>query len=529
MYTLLIKNGKVIDGSGNSSYKADIAINGRHIAAIEPDICEKAKQIIDADGLVAAPGFIDIHSHTDASIFANPLSDSKLLQGVTSEVTGNCGIGLFPVNPVLRDELSEYLETHSFTLHSTEITWTDLSEYAKVLTDLDLGVNLLPLVPHGVLRSAVMGFEDKKTTTSELEKIEWLLETALKQGAWGMSAGLIYPPGSFADTEELVVLGKILARFDAIFSIHIRGESGKLLKAIKEAIYVGRESGAKIEVSHLKAMGKSQWGLGEKLLNILAKARSKGIDIGADQYPYEASSTALTAIVPRWAHSGGIAKLLKRLTNPDLLPRIKKEIAQEIDNRGGAHCILIASTATDKNSHCNGKTVDIIAEEWGITQVDSVVKLLIEEKCAVSAVYFSMLAEDVKTILADKTVAIGSDGWGLCAESDNAKAVHPRSYGTFPKVLGEFVREEQLLPLETAIYKMTGLSANRLGLRNRGLLRQGFAADITIFDPNTVASRSKFTDPHKYPSGIEYVIVNGSLAVKNGKLTDKAAGKVLLK
>lgn len=529
MCTLLIKNGKVVDGSGNYGYEADICISEGRIVDIKPDICEKSEKVIDADGLVVAPGFIDIHSHSDASIFDNPLSDSKLLQGVTSEVTGNCGIGLFPVNTALRNELSEYLSSHSYNLDPTEITWTDLKGYAKVLDDLDLGVNILPLVPHGILRSVVMGFEDKKASLLELKKMEGLLETALEQGAWGMSAGLIYPPGSFADTEELVALSKVLAKFDAIFNMHIRGESEKLLDAIKEAIYVCRESSAKIQISHLKAMGKDQWGLGKKLIDILSKARKEGLNIGADQYPYAASSTALTAIVPRWAHSGGIGKLLERFADPDQMLQIKKEIKKEIENRGGADCILIASTASERNSICNGKTVETLSKKWGIPPVDVVVKLLIEERCAVSAVYFSMSEEDVKTIIANETVSVGSDGWGLCAETNKDKSVHPRSYGTFPRVLGKYVRKEKLLPLETAVYKMTHLTAKRLGLEDRGLLRKGFVADITIFDPDTIIDRSEYTNPHKHPDGIEYVIVNGQIAVENGKLTGKAAGKVLLK
>lgn len=529
MHTLLIRNGHVIDGTGSSGYKADIAIDEDNIVDIKPQIDETAKKTINAEGLVVSPGFIDIHSHVDASIFSHPLSNSKLLQGVTSEVSGNCGIGIFPVNPVLKEKLAAYLETHNFDLPSEGITWTDLKEYAGYLSKLDLGVNIIPLVPHGILRSAVMDFDDRTPSAQELDEMKRLLETALNQGAWGLSTGLIYPPGSFANTEELIALAEVLSKFDAVYSSHIRSESGQLLEAIEEAIEIGRKSGARVQISHLKAMGQPQWGLGGKLLDLLERARKEGVDVSADQYPYEASSTALTALLPQWAHSGGIDKLLERLEDPELLPRIKDEIQEEMNVRGGPDCVLISTTVTEKNSNCNGKTVETIAKEWNLNPVDTVVKLLLEEKGAINAVYFSMDKKDLATILADKNVSVGSDGWGLCAKTDGAKAVHPRSYGTFPRILGHYVREEKLLSLETAIYKMTGLAANRLRLKDRGLIRKGYKADITIFNPDTIKDKSEFTDPHRYPEGIEHVIINGKIAAEQGKLTGIGAGKVLLK
>ncbi|HHY36862.1 MAG TPA: D-aminoacylase [Firmicutes bacterium] len=527
MYTVLIKDGEVFDGTGREAFRADIALQGDRIAAIGPEIMEPAELVIDAGGLAVAPGFIDIHTHTDATIFSCPLSTSKLLQGVTSEVIGNCGVGAFPVNPKYKGELLEYLKIHGFSFPSQGITWKDLAGYTAALAELALGPNLLPLVAHGALRGAVVGFGNQKPTATMQARMEQLLAAALEQGAWGLSAGLIYPPGSFADTEELIGLARVVKDYDGIFSLHIRGESQSLRQSLEEAIRIAGESGARVQVSHLKAMGRPQWGMGRECLARLQQARAAGIDIGADQYPYAASSTSLTALVPQWAHSGGVGQLLQRLADPELVGRIKEEIAREISLRGGPERIKITGVASWPTADMVvGKTLDQIAAAWKLSPAAAVVRLLQEEKGVVNAVYFSMEEEDVKTILASENVGVGSDGSGMAREK--GKTTHPRSFGTFPRVIGPCVREG-VLTLALAVYKMTGLNARRLGLKDRGLLRPGFAADLTLFDPATVCDRADFSDPQQYPAGIEYVLVNGRLAVCRGALTGVAAGRVLLK
>ncbi|MCX5906634.1 MAG: amidohydrolase family protein, partial [Deltaproteobacteria bacterium] len=318
MDSFLIRGAMVIDGSGQPPFRADVLTAGNRIRAIGPEVKEPAETVIEADGLVLSPGFIDIHSHTDGTIFKHPLSESKLLQGVTTEVIGNCGIGAFPVNPERKKLLMDYVKMLDFHLPPAGLDWTDFAHYADRLEGLGLGLNLMPLVGHGTLRIAAMGSDDRAPSPIELKQMEDLLAEMLRQGAWGMSTGLIYPPGSFAKTEELIALGKVLARFGALYTSHIRGESGTLMQALDEAIRIGSEGGVRVEISHLKAMGKDFWGQGKEVLAKLEKARQEGVDIMADQYPYEATSTSLTAMVPQWAHAGGVAELLKRLAAPEL-------------------------------------------------------------------------------------------------------------------------------------------------------------------------------------------------------------------
>src|SRR5512136_2923222 len=306
MPSFFIRGALVIDGSGGEPFRGDIAVKNGLITEVSPSIKGGGKAVIEADGLVAAPGFIDIHSHTDLTIFKHPLAESKALQGVTTEVIGNCGIGAFPVIQERKSVLIDYLKMHDFYLPSDVLSWNNFSQYADRLDRIGLGLNLAPLVAHGTLRIAVLGAEDRAPSNRELEKMKNLLNDSLEQGAWGLSTGLIYPPGSFAKTEELVDLAKTLARYEALYTTHIRGEGDTVMEALDEAIAIGKKSGARVEVSHLKALGKNNWGRGKEALSKLEKARQSGVDITADQYPYEATSTSLTALVPQWAHAGGV-------------------------------------------------------------------------------------------------------------------------------------------------------------------------------------------------------------------------------
>ncbi len=528
MYSLLIKGGNIIDGTGNPAYKADLAVQGDKIVAIEPTIEAAAEKVIEADGLFVAPGFIDIHTHTDRSIFEFPLADSKVLQGVTTDVTGNCGIGLFPVASARKTELENYLGMVKGKLPEGGISWTDLNGFAAAVESVNPGINLVPLVPHGSLRIAVMGSSDRKPTDQEMQDMEIILADCLNQGAWGMSTGLIYPPGSFAKTDELVRLAQVLARYGAIYSSHVRGESGTLLQAVDEAIQIGRESGTTVEVSHLKAIGKPNWGNGVKALQMIEEARRQGVDIWADQYPYEASSTSLTALIPAWAHDGGVAAMLQRLVDPSCKEKLITGIGLEMNVRGGADRVLIAGLAAGADQELVGKTVQQIAEILGLTPEETVMQLTIDAKGGVSAVYFSIGEEDLETILKNPDVAVGSDGSGINPTTAE-KATHPRSYGTFARVLGRYVREKKLLTWESAVRKMTLLPAQRLGLKDRGMLQAGLAADITVFNPDTVTDCAVFENPHQFAQGFEYVVVNGILAAEHGRLTGATAGRVLRK
>lgn len=529
MNKLLISGVTIIDGTGRPGVKGDIAIDGDTIVGTGGKLDQVGRAVIDAAGLVASPGFIDLHTHTDRKIFDNPQGDSMIMQGVTTEVTGNCGVGAFPAVPGRLAELATYLNTLNGSLPESGITWADFAGFAATVEKLNPGINLAMLVAHGALRIAVVGLADRPAAAEELVRMEEMLAASLKQGAWGMSTGLVYPPGSFAPTDELIALGKVLAKHNAIYTTHLRGESATLSTALEEAITVGRESGVRVEVSHLKAIGQPYWGQGLAALNRIEEARRQGVDIWADQYPYEATATALTKLVPDWAHDGGTAKMLGRLADPELARRLDKEIGQEMNVRGGPGRVKISYLATKGNERWIGKTIADVARDRRIPAEEAVRQLLLEEQARINAVYFSLGTVDLEGIIRTPDVAVGSDGQAMSPERDGLENVHPRSYGTFPRVLGRYVREKGLLSLETAVRKMTSLPASILGLADRGIIRAGCKADITLFDPATIIDTATFDRPHRYPEGIPYVIINGTLAVKQSRLTGDGRGAVLRK
>ncbi len=529
MSSFIIRSAQIIDGSNREPFRGDIAIENGRITEVSSSIKGGGRAVIEADGLVAAPGFIDIHSHTDLTIFKHPLAESKAFQGVTTEVIGNCGIGCFPVNDGRKAVLDDYLKMHEFHLPSDGLNWNSFTQYADRLDRIGLGTNLAPLVAHGALRIAILGAEDRIPNDKEFEKMKRLLTDSLEQGAWGLSTGLIYPPGSFAKTEELVDLARIVARYGAIYASHIRGEGATLMEALDEAICIGKKSGVRVEVSHLKAMGKDNWGRGNEALLKLERARQEDVDIAADQYPYEATSTSLTALVPSWAHAGGVSELLKKLASRETAERLRIEILREIDQRGGPGRIVIAGIGSAKNMELSGKNVSQIASLWNCPPEIAVMRLLREEKTAVGAVYFSLSGEDVAAILSSDQVSIGSDGMGLNAEEDAGRSTHPRSYGTFPRILGLYAREKRTLSMAKAVHKMTGLVAERVGLKDRGFIQPGFTADLVLFDPMTIQDRSTFEQPHQYAAGVVYTWVNGCSIVQEGRMTGNTPGRVLRK
>ncbi len=529
MALLLIRGALVIDGSNSEPFRGDVAIENGTITDVSPSIKGGGKTVIEADGLIVAPGFIDIHSHTDLTIFRHPLAESKAMQGVTTEVIGNCGIGAFPIDHDQRGILIDYLKMHGFHLPPSGLSWNDFTQYADQLDHIGLGLNLAPLVAHGALRIATLGAEDRIPSNQELLSMKRLLAYSLEQGAWGLSTGLIYPPGSFAKTEELVELAKTAADYGALYTSHIRGEGATLMEALDEAIRIGEKGGVRVEVSHLKAMGKDNWGRGKEALLKLEEARENGVDIAADQYPYEATSTALAALVPQWAQAGGPSELLRRLASPEMTGRLRTEILGEMNARGGPSRIVIAEIGSARNIELSGKNISQIAQLWNCSPEMAVMRLLKEEKAAVEAIYFSLSDEDVAAILSSDQVAVGSDGMGMNAKEDSGKSTHPRSYGTFPRVLGVYTREKGYLSMAKAIHKMTGLVAGRIGLKNRGLIKPGFIADLVLFDPLAIQDRSTFDHPHQYATGVIYVWVNGCPIVREGIITGNTPGRVLRK
>jgi N-acyl-D-amino-acid deacylase len=529
MQKLLIRGGTIVDGSGRRPFQGEVAIEGDLITEVAEKLDGTGRTVIDAGGLMVAPGFIDLHTHTDRKIFENPLGDSKILQGVTTEVVANCGVGPFPVRAARRRELEEYLNTLEGSLPPEGITWTDCDGFIAAVEKRRPGINLAMLVAHGALRIAAMGSGDRPPSTEELQDMRQMLDQSLRQGAWGMSTGLIYPPGSFAATQELIALAKVLAAQRALYTSHVRNESIRLLDSIEEAISVGRESGARVLISHLKAIGRPYWGNGLEALYRIEKARREGIEIWADQYPYEATATALSALVPGWVHDGGVQALVKRLDDESLREKINAGIRYEMNIRGGPDRVRIAVVRSAANQMWMGKTILELAAAKSLLPEEAVRQLLLEENAGVNAIYFSLGEQDLQGILQSPDVAVGSDGQVMNAVRDKDKSVHPRSYGTFPRVLGRYVREKQWLPLETAIRKMTALPAAILGMQDRGVIQPGYKADITIFDAATVNDRADFNNPHQYPVGIRQVLVNGTIAVATEGLTGYGKGEVLRK
>ena len=529
MSSYILRGGSVIDGSGSPAFHGDVWIEGDTIRSVGEVDSGTVGKVIDVTGLIVAPGFIDLHTHTDRKIFDNPLGDSKVMQGVTTDVTSNCGVGPFPVNPCRVSDLESYLNTLSGSLPAEGVKWTDFDGFSAAVEKVNPGMNLVMLAAQGAVRIAGVGWEDRPPTDGEMVKMQEMLDESLRQGAWGMSSGLIYPPGSFARSEELIALAKVLAQHEALYSSHIRGESATLHESVEEAIQLGRKSGARVQISHLKAIGKPFWGQGLTALRQIEAARVEGVDIWADQYPYEATATSLVALIPGWAQDGGIGALLNRLEEPGLKEKILLAVKDEVAIRGGADRIKISALKTEKNRVWVGKTIKDVAEARKVVPEEAVRQLVLEESAKINAVYFSLGEVDLEGIMQSSIVAVGSDGQVMNPERDSAENVHPRSYGTFPRVLGLYVREKRLLTLELAIYKMSGLPAKILRLPDRGLLRSGLKADLTVFDPTTVRDRADFVNPHQYPEGIPYVFVNGTMAVRESKLTGEGRGKVLRK
>ncbi len=523
MIDLLVRGGQLLDGTGNPWYRGDVAVQAGKIAAIGSMRGVKAARTIEAEGLAVAPGFIDIHSHSDTILLANPLAESKVRQGVTTEVVGNCGNSAAPLAGVVSEEIQETM--CGFGL---DLTWQSMGEYLDCAATRHLSVNLAALVGHGTLRKAVMGYADRAPTPAELAAMQDLLSAAMEAGAFGMSTGLIYPPGVFSRTDELIAICEAIKPYGGIYTSHIRNEGKDLLAAVTEAIAIGESSGVPVQISHHKAASALVWGKVAETLGMIDAARARGVDVTADQYPYVATSTTLTALLPNWAHAEGGDGMRRYLRDPAQRGQLITGIREKRWYRDDWDKIVIAAVRTEANKGLEGMSLAAIAAARGTTGPDVIIDLLLEEDGVVSMIIFAMCEPDVARVMQHPAVMIGSDGSALAPTGIFGQGKpHPRNYGTFPRVLGKYVREERVITLEDAVRKMTSLPAGRLGLPDRGLLRPGLAADITVFDPATVRDGGDFTDPHRYPDGIEYVIVNGVVTIERGAHTQARAGQVL--
>ena len=519
MFDVVIKNGLVVDGTGRRGFRADLGIQDDRIAQLG-ELESSGTRTLDAEGCVVAPGFIDIHAHTDELILANPRCESKATQGVTTEVSGNCGHSAAPRGG--RQNLEE--SASRLSEYGIEVTWSTMGEFLDKLPHLPMAVNFATLVGHGLVRSAAMGYADRQPTEGELAEMRRLVEQAMDDGAFGLSSGLIYPPSCYARTEELIELCRSAAPYGGIYATHIRNEGEALLEAVDEALRIGAEAGVGVQISHHKACGRRSWGKVKDSLAVIDEARTRGADVWADQYPYVATATGLGMMLPKWAHDGGTRALLARLRNEDEWRRLREQLLQDtregwIGDFGGWESVVISSVREEKNRFCEGLSLVEVAKITGRDPVDAAMNLLLEEQGSVGITHFVINEEDVATVMRHPAVIIGSDATARAVIGPLGRGKpHPRAYGTFVRVLGKYVREDKVLSLEEAVAKMTGRTARRLSLVGRGVLAEGYYADITVFNPDTVADMATFEDPHRAANGIKYVLVNGRVVLDDGHL-----------
>ena len=527
MLDVKIEGATVIDGTGRPGARTDVGVRDEMIDAIGDLSRESAGTVLNASGRVLAPGFIDMHSHSDWRLWGNRRAESKIRQGVTTEVVGNCGFSPAPVATEFLDEMRAFA---LYVPRGMDFSWRSVGEYLRAFDRDGTALNVVQLVGHGTLRVAAMGFARRAPTSGELTTMQRLLAEAMQEGAWGLSTGLIYAPGSYSTTDEIVAVARSAARYRGFYASHIRGEGRTLLDAVREAIQVGREAAMPVQISHVKAAGRPHWGKVADALALIDAARAEGLDVMGDVYPYTASSTSLRTALPDWALEGGVAAMLKRLHDPGERQRMREDMERgggySIVERTGWENVMIAWCPKRKDAE--GRRVSEIAEVRGLEPIEAVFELLRDADGVASMILFQLDERDLRRALAHPQLMIGSDGSALATTGDmSAGKPHPRSYGTFPRVLGHYARDERVLSLAEAVHKMTGLPARRLGVRDRGEIRVGAKADLVVFDARRVADQATYEDPHRYPVGIEQVLVNGRFVIKDGEHTGSLPGKVL--
>ena len=526
MLDLLIAGGQVLDGTGAPAARADVGVRGDAIVGVGDLAREPAGRIIDARGRVVTPGFIDMHSHSDWRLWANRRAESKIRQGVTTEVVGNCGFSPAPISEEFAAEMPGFA---LFSGPEMDFRWRSFGEYLARYRDGGTAVNVVHLVGHGAIRLAAMGFARRAPTAREQAAMERLMDDAMAQGAWGLSTGLIYAPGSYAETEEIVGIARCAARAGGLYASHIRGEAGTLLDATREAIRIGREAKIPVQISHVKAAGRPNWGKVRESLELVDAARAEGLDVQGDVYPYTASSTTARTLLPDWVLESGIDAMVERLGQRDVRVRIRAELT------GGGRDLLRGLSWSDiliafapGRPIVAGRRLSDVAAADGRDGLDALIELVASERGRASVILFQIDEADLRRALVHPHVMVGSDGSALAATGPLSQgSPHPRSYGTFPRVLGRYARDEAVLSLPAAVHKMTGLPARRLGLRARGVLRAGARADLVVLDAAQVGDRATYESPHQYPEGIDAVVVNGQVVVQSGEHTGALPGRVL--
>lgn len=524
-FNLVIKNGFVIDGTGKKGFIADLGIVQDKIEEIGNLEFFKSEKVINAAGKVVCPGFIDTHSHSSLLLFKDPFLAPKVRQGITTELIAQDGMGPAPVSS---DTISVWNKTMRGLEGESDIEWSwrSVADYLDRIDQLNLGPNIAYLAPHGNIRMVSMGLHDNKPTEKEMRYMKDNLMKCIDEGAFGMSTGMIYPPCIYAEIDELIELGKILKDMGAIYITHQRNEGDNILTSMRETLTIGRESGCKIHFSHFKAIGKKNWSKLPKMFEMLDKAKEEGTMVSFDQYPYIAGSTMMSVIIPPWAHDGGTEKLLERLAQKELRERMKEDIKNGLDgwdnfvDLSGLEGIFITFVKSQKNQHLVGKSLEEIGQIKNSDPLDAIFDLILEEQNVVGLLHYHGSEDLVKNIMKRPEQ-------NVCTDGIIGGKPHPRLYGTYPRVLGKYVREENVLTLETAIYKMTGRPAEVIGLKDRGLLKEGLIADIVVFDEGKIIDKADYINPNQFPEGIYYVLVNGKMLIDNGEPKPQKAGKVL--
>jgi len=527
-FDVIIKGGTVYDGSGRRPVKADVGIRGDRIAAVGNLSRANAATIVDATGLAVAPGFINMLAHSESSLIVDPRSLSEIKQGVTTQIFGELSMG--PLNDEMKRRLRDQQGDVKF-----DIEWTTLAEYLKYLEKRGIPQNVASFIGAATIREYVIGLEDKPPTAAQLDQMRELVRREMEAGALGITTALIYPPAFFAKTEELIELCKVAAKYKGKYTTHMRSEGNQLLEAVQETIRISREAGLPAEIYHLKASGQPNWSKMDQVISMIEKARRQGVQITADMYTYPAGGTGLDASMPPWVFDGGRDAAYKRLQDPATRKKIADAIRTPTDEwenlyllAGSPDRILLAGFRTEKLKPLTGKTLAEVARLRGEDPVETIMNLVLEDRSRIGTIYFLMSEDNIKKQIRQPWVSFGSDAASIAPEGNFLKsAAHPRAYGNFARLLGKYVREEKVISLAEAVRRLSGLPATNLGLDQRGFLKPGMFADVVVFDPQTIADRATFENPHQLAVGVKDVFVNGVQVLKDGEHTGAKPGKAL--
>lgn len=523
MLDVLIAGGTIVDGTGKPAYRGDIGVKDGRVSEIGDRSGASADVVLDASGRVVSPGFIDVHSHSDLTLLIDPLGHSKLMQGVTTEVNGNCGFGVAPISKESLAGFVEFWKTSGSEWFGVEPSWERFGEYLDLLQKGRPSLNSAVLAAHGTIRFEVMKAAPRKASEEEMAQMVKLVEDCMREGACGLSSGLRYVPGCYADGEELARLCAVVKKFGGLYATHMRseGDNGSWEESVREAAEAARKGGVPLEISHLKALSRNVWGTSDHILEICESLRKEGVDLTADQYPYDAAHTGLTVFLPTWVSVDELEGL-SVVKKAEVIEHVRKVL----DVRGGPSRIAMISSP----GHLwDGKDISEAAKSFGLPPEETILRLIVESRGEISIFSRSMNEDDIRRIMKDPSVMISTDGYAINPNGPAAVGIpHPRSYGTYPRVLGRYVRGLGVITLEDAVRKMTSLPADKFRLEDRGVLKEGGWADVVVFDPRTIEDRSTFSSPAEFPTGLDYVMVNGKVTVDRARgHVGERAGKVL--